>query len=507
MSADPVLQGISESPDPFGEPLELDEIRASSGRNLAITTLAKGGSQLLRFLTVLLLARLLAPADFGVLAMVTATIGIADILRDLGLSQATVRLPRITHAQINSVFWINVGLGSLMTVVGILTAPLLATFFADGRVTGVAAAMACNFLVNSLSAQHLALMRRSLRFAELARISLTTTVIGNLVALTMAALGAAYWALVVSALVSNLMTAGNAWRRSGWRPTAPAFDPSVRSMLSFGGYLVGFAFLTYLAQNLQIALIGRFWGAASAGLYTRAYALLMLPLGYVLEPLRMIAPAILSRLERAPGEFRDYYLDAVSIAVLVVAPASAWITLMAPDIVVCVLGPRWTEAGELLRWFALGAVPLILSNTTGWLYTSRGNARGLMNWGAFGWTVVIICMLFGMRWSIAGVAAMFTVGMYLIVVPCLVFAYRGTQIHLADLWKVIWRPIVGALAAAAPVAMLLPELQHWTAVGRLGTTLLVLGAAYLSLLLTVLGQRARIMKLWVQLRSKLGRAP
>lgn len=504
MTTQPPMPG--EPPDPFGAPIPLEQIQAGGARNFAVTTSAKAAAHILRLATLLVLARLLAPADFGVLVMVTAALGVAELFRDLGLSAATMRAASITRAQVSTLFWINAGCGAVMTILGWIAAPYLHLLLADPRVGGVAAAVSCTFLINALAAQHLALLRRSLRFSEIARINITSAIAGSLTALLLAALGAAYWALVGSVLVSSALTTLGAWRASGWRPAAPHWDPQVRPMLSFGGYLVGFGFLSYLAQNAHLVLIGRLFGATTAGLYARASALLAQPLSYALDPLRQITPPALARLQDQPAAMREHYLGTIAPLMLAVAPVSVWLALLAQDIVRLLLGSQWHGAAGVLTLLALGAVPQVLSNTSGWLYMARGDSRGMMNWGAFGWTLIIVCMLAGLRWGAEGVAAMYSLSMFLIVVPCMHYACRGTLITLADLWRITWRPALAALGGAAALLMLLPLAADWPSALRLATGSALFGATYLAALLA-LGERARLAGLWHRLRGRAGPAP
>lgn len=434
--------------DLFGDRIAAARVRADTGRHFAVTTASGVGTRLLRLATLVVLARVLAPADYGAVALVMSVYGVAQLLMDLGLSAATVQRERITPAQVNTLFWINAGLGGVLTLAGVAAAPLLALLFTDPRLEPAGRVLALGFVVGALAAQPLALLRRSLRFGTIARISVVSTVVNCATALTLALLGWHFWALVVASLAGDLATALGAWWRSGWRPAAPRYDPSSRELLAFGGYLAAFAFMTYLGRNLHVIFIGRFWGAAAAGLYTRAFGLLEQPLNLLMGPLRLIAPAALSRLTQSPADFRGHYLDTMALVLLVVAPLSAWLAFAAPDVVAVVLGPRWLETGELLQWLALGLVPQVLNQSTGWLYMATGRSRAMMQWGIGGWVVVILCLLLGLRWGVRGVAAMHAVSMILILVPCLHYACRDTAVTLGDIARVAWPPCAVALVAA-----------------------------------------------------------
>lgn len=480
----------SPSTQRLGRTISVEQIREGAARHLAVTTGAKAAAQLLRIGTTLVLARLLTPGDFGVLAMVMSTVGIAELLRDLGLSQATMRAANISHGQVNTLFWINIALGAAMMALCLLLSPWFGTLLADPRATSVAAVISLNFPLNALAAQHFALMRRDLRFGEIARITLTSALAGSIAALALAAFGAAYWALVASILVTASGNLLGAWRRSGWRPTAPSYDPAASALMSFGGHLAGFGLLSYLAQNAHVALIGRMFGAGAAGLYVRASTLLSQPLSYALDPLTTIVPPALSRLQDRPAELREHYLRALAPLMRVAAPVSFWLALNATDTVHVLLGPQWSESARVLSLLATATVPQVLSYTSGWLYLARGDSRGMLRWGAVGWTVVILCMLIGLSGGIEGVAASYALSMFLIVLPCMHYACRGTALRLNDLWRASWRPVVAAGLSMLVSILVLPQWQAWTPLLRLLGSGSLFAAAYLAVLGAMPSERA-----------------
>lgn len=481
--------------DLFGERLPADRIRADTGRHFAVTTLAGVGTKLLRLATLMILARLLAPADFGVVAMVMSVYGVAELLMDLGLSAATVQRSEVTASQVNTLFWINAGLAAALTIAGVALAPLLAAWFSDPRLETAGSILSLGFLLGGLAAQPMALLRRHLRFGTIARISIGSALANCATALALAWLGWGFWALVWASLAGHAATVLGAWLRSGWRPAAPSYDRSSRDMLAFGGYLAAFALLTYLGRNLHLVFIGRLWGAAATGLYSRASGLLEQPLNFLTGPLRLIAPAALARLTSSPADFRRYYVEATALLMLAVAPLSVWLAIFAPDIVAVVLGAQWTAAGDLLRWLGIGLVPQVLNQSTGWLYIATGRSRAMMQWGMGGWLVVIACLLLGLRWGVEGVAGMHTLSMFLIAVPCLHYACRGTEISLRDIARAAWQPSVGAAAAAVVLIPLEPAMRDWHALYRILLGGAVYGVAFLALSTTVLGQRRRLQGL------------
>jgi PST family polysaccharide transporter len=486
--------------DPINARPPLEQLAAHSSRSWLTVVLAKGGVNSVQFLTQVVMARLLAPADFGVLTMVMSVIGIATIFQDLGLSAVTVSQKNLQQSQVNTLFWINVGLGSVMGMLAFLTSPLLTSFYADPRVAGVGAALSLNFIISGLATQHLALLRRNVRFNDLSMISFASTLLSSLVALAMAAFGARYWALVTSSLASNLITAGMAWHYSKWRPGWPGYDASIRPMLPFGGYLVVFALFQYVAMNLQYILLGRFWNSSQVAYFGRGYQLMTLFGSYVHDPFDMTARSTLARMQPDPPEFRRYFLHTLALIMMLAAPLATLCAVLGGDIVGVLLGPAWKPSGEVLQILALGFMPNMLSFTTGWIFLARGDALRMMRWGIFGWSIVIISILAGISGGPTGVAIACSANAWILFLPCLIYSFKDTGLKLSHVWKAC-APVAGAALSAGAVLWLMWQvLSDWKPWLRLALGLPAYSLLYAGLLLLPFGQRPLLKDLWSMIR-------
>ncbi|MGH8529178.1 MAG: lipopolysaccharide biosynthesis protein [Nevskiales bacterium] len=497
-----ISDGGAQTPGLFGEHSP-EQAVSQSAHSWLVTAAAKGVAHGIQFVALIVLARLLAPADFGVLSMVMSVIGIATIFRDLGLSAATVRQPAITHEQVSTLFWINGGLGVLMVLLGCAVAPLLQSFYDDPRVLWVTVALSVNFLLNGFGAQHQALLQRNLRFKNLAWVSVLTSLTANAIAVVLALQGATYWALVAASLVEACTRTVLVWRFCRWLPGRPHFDAAIRKMISFGGYLVVFSLFGYLATNMHNILIGWSGGAAAVGLYSRAHLFLTMLLAYVMEPLGLIVPATLSRLQAQPALFSRYYLKMIAAMTAITAPIGFICLIQAEDIIRLLLGGQWQGSIVILQLLAISAVPQTLCYTTGWIYLARGDSRTMMRWGIGGWSLVLICILLGLPYGIKGVATAYSVSMFLLFWPCMAVAFRGTGISMAQLIAAFYRP----LAAAGLAALLLWGLYFWLPADiapllRLTITLPVYLAVYAALVLFVFGQRELVLEFINQLRQR-----
>jgi len=181
-----------------------------------------------------MLARLLTPSDFGVVAMVSAVTGFFGSLGDLGLSSATIQRTEVTHEQVSTLFWINIAVSLFISVVFACLAPEVAWFYHDPRLTGVALASAAGILFNGLTFQHYALLVRQMRFGAMAVVQTLPMLTGAVVGVALAVAGWSYWALVVMGIAQAGTTALTAWIAVRWKPGLPNRNSGVGTMLAFG---------------------------------------------------------------------------------------------------------------------------------------------------------------------------------------------------------------------------------------------------------------------------------
>lgn len=428
------------------------DLRQRAVKGGAITVTVQGVKFLVQLVTTAILARLLVPADFGLVGMVAVITGFIVLFRDLGLSQATVQRATLRQEEVSALFWINVGVSAGLGLLTIGLAPLVAWFYGEPRTAGITAALAIGFLFGGIAVQHQALLDRQMRFGARSSVDLLSLIAGSVAALVAAALGAGYWSLVVMTLVTALTLAAGLWFACGWRPGRPAWTPGVRSMLGFGGHLTGFQIINYIARNIDNVLIGRVWGAQPLGLYSRAYQLLMLPSRQVNAPVAAVAIPSLSRLVDQPDRYRAAYLRLLEKVSLLTMPAAALMVATSDWIVRVVLGPGWEGAAAIFAWLGIAAAIQPISNTTGWLFVSQGRTREMFRWGIIGGAIAILAIVAGLPWGPVGVAIAYASTDVLLRTPIL-FALVGRQgpVTARDLYRAMLLP--GTAAGVALVAI------------------------------------------------------
>src|SRR5260221_8869115 len=210
------------------------DLRGRSVRGGVISFGAQGVKIIVQFGAVAVLARLLPPQAFGLIAMVAAFGGVLDLIKEFGFSAATIQRPDITRAQVTTLFWINAAVGTAIAVALVLAAPLIARFYHQPELVTVTRWLAPGFLISGLTTQHWALLRRQMRFATIAAVETGAEVAGFTVAIAVALAGEGYWALVAQRLVVPTLALIGSWTLCRWRPGRPRRGTPVGGAVRFG---------------------------------------------------------------------------------------------------------------------------------------------------------------------------------------------------------------------------------------------------------------------------------
>jgi PST family polysaccharide transporter len=401
-----------------------------------------------------ILTRLLTPADFGLVAMVTVFTGIASMFVDAGLTMATIQRDRINHQQVTNLFWVAAAFGLLIALVVAASSPLIAWFYGEPRIVLITLALSAAPFFSGLTIQHLALLRRAMRLRALTCIQIAAAIGAYGTTILLAWWFHSYWALVMLPISMAVIRMIGSWLACEWRPGLPRPGVGVRSMIGFGANITGFNFLNYFARCGDNMLIGRVWGEGPLGLYERSYKLMIAPLNQINAPLGQLMIPALSRLINQPAKYRSAYFRAGSVFQVVSCPLMAFVAVMAPQVVRIVLGPGFENAGPILRWLAIAGFIQPLTNSTGWLYASQGRGRDALRWGIVGASLTVLSFLLGLPWGPLGVARAYAV-MFCVVTAPLAIYFTGAKgpVSRADLYKLSGEAVV--LSAPTAVASLL----------------------------------------------------
>lgn len=478
------------------------DLKGRSVRGGAVTLAAQSSKFILRMGSTVVLARLLAPEDYGLIGMATVIIGFVELFKDLGLSAATVQKAEVNHQQISTLFWINLIISCLVGLIVAVSAPAVAWFYNEPRLTGITLALASSFLFGGLTVQHQALLQRQMQFATLAKIDIISMVVSIAVAIVAARYGMGYWALVLMQIASAITNAALVWLTCSWRPGKPLKATGVRSMLAFGGNLTGFRLVNYFSRNLDNVLIGRYWGSQELGLYAKAYQLVLLPIQQINNPVNSIALPALSSLQNDPEKYCRYYYKAILLITTLGMPIVCFMFAAADKVILLMLGEQWLGAVPIFRFLMPAAFIGTFNVAGGWVYQSLGRTDRQFRWGIVTSTINVIIFLISVRWGAIGVAAAFGLSRPIIFLLNISYCYLDTPLRITKFLSTISKPAISSIVAGILVAIINQLLKiSLSLVGELLIIFVLYMSIYMYLLLWIFDEKQNLLTIMSQMKS------
>lgn len=406
----------------------------------AVTVSAQAAKFGLNLASTVILAHLLTPRDFGLVAMVTAVTGFLAMFRHAGLAIPTVQREHITDAQVSNLFWINLGVSGLCALIVAALSPAMAWFYRDSRITYITLFLSTTFLIGGFRVQHLALLKRQMRFKAIALIEVGSIAIGVLVGVVMALLHYRYWSLVGLTLATEIAAFVLTGSVSRWRPQLPSRGSGIGPLLAFGVHQTAASFIFTLARGCDNLLIGRVYGAATVGLYSRGAALVIRPLEQFLLPIDAVFLPTLSRLQSQPERYRSTFLRLYEAVALSVFFFSSLLLALALPITLVLLGRKWAQASAIFAGFTFLSLQLPLANAANWLLTSQGRGKDIFLTSSIAAVLTLASFVAGLPFGPVGVAIAFSASSLLVRLPILYYIVgRRGPVTTSDLWMAFLR--------------------------------------------------------------------
>ena len=383
-------------------------------------------SQALKFLfkfgSALVLGRLLGPAQFGLIAMVSPIIGFVATLNELGFAQAIVQRSDIRPRQISALFWISTATSAVLASVVMLGAPLVGLLYHEPRTVGITLVLGAMIAVSTLAMIPNALLSRQMRFTTQASLDVATVTVNALASIAAAYAGFGYWSLLIGQVAATLVGLSSTWLVVGWWPGSPSSirGSGVRPLLSLGVNLTGVNIATYFSMMADNMIVGAVGGKIALGLYDRSYTLVVQPLAQLMSPVGRVALPLLSRLED-PDRYRDAYLNMLRLTVLLTAPSMICCCLIPSHVMQLLLGAKWTAAAPIFGWICFGGIVAPVFGATGWLFTSQGRTHEQMKLSIATALLSIAAFAIGIFWGAWGVALVSALSFTFLQTPLMVW--------------------------------------------------------------------------------------
>lgn len=309
-----------------------------------------------QFVVSVVLARILTPEDFGVVAMLALFVGVAGVFIDGGFSAALIQRQSTTHAEESTVFYFNLFMGAITAAVLCVAAPLIADFFGYAVLRYLTYAMAFSLFVGAFGSIHSALLSKEMNFKTTAKVGLVSSVLAGALAIWMASEGYGVWSLAAHIVVSGSVTVLLLWWLHPWRP-AWTFDiAALRSLFRFGGYTMAATLIDVLSTNLYLILIGKLYSARDVGLYNRAHQTQQMPITLMVLIINRVAFSSFSKMAGDGTRLTNGLRQAQAISMLVSLPAMVGIIILAEPLVLTLFGTQWSASVPILQVLGLGGL-------------------------------------------------------------------------------------------------------------------------------------------------------
>lgn len=415
------------------------------------TAASNWGDQVSRLIVFAILARLLEPEAFGLVALAWVFIGLTDVVAEQGLVDALVQRKHVGRIHLNTAFWMTMALGLVLMLALMATSLPLAAVLDQDSLAPLLVALAVVIPMGSLSHVQRACLKRDLKFRPVAVRTLVGVAVGSVVGVAAALLGFGVWSLVAQRLATQLTGTAVLWRVVAWRPALEFGFTEARELFGFGKHVVGFRLLNFANSNVDNFLIGAVLGPAALGFYTVGYRILRLVIQLTSNLVDGVAFPLYARLQDDPSRFRRAYYKSSAFAAILAFPAFTLVLVAAPDIVSVLFGPQWSESVPVMQVLAL--VGIIRS--VNYLNSSTLTALGKPSWrvviGGITTLLTVTALLISVRFGIVAVAlASVIVG--IAVAPMSYWAvHRLVPFSILRYMAIIGRPAMASIVLGMTV--------------------------------------------------------
>jgi polysaccharide transporter, PST family len=379
----------------------------------------------------IILARLLTPREFGIVALALVVRNFLGVFIDQGFSEAIIQAPELDRSYANTAFWTAIGTGSFLTLITLGTAPFVAQdVLGDPAVTPLIRVLALSLIFSALSSTQSALLQRELAFRELAIRRVVAQFVAGVAAVVAASLGAGAWSIVLQTIMQGAIGTAILWHYSDWRPAREFHFEAFRPLAAFGVSMVGIDILNVVQQQADNFLVGRSLGAAALGIYALAFRFYFVTVDIVMPAMSSVALSTFARFQHDLSAARRVFLSGTRLTALVALPLFAGMSVAAPEMITVLVGDRWEAAAPVLRALSPSGLILCLTYLDRSLIVALGRPRLALGLMAVGVALHLVGYVIGVRFGVIGVAVGLSVSS-IVFWPCrLVVLERLAEVSL-----------------------------------------------------------------------------
>lgn len=416
-------------------------------RGAGFSVLAQTTNYGIQTVGTIILARILSPEDFGLVAMVTVFCLLLQNFGPNGFTEVLIQKEDLTQDQMSKLFWVNFMIMSGLTILFVLLSPTISWFYREAQLKSISPWIGLSIIFSGMGTCHMALLVRNMKFHLSGLTDILAVFLSTCIAIIAAIKGIGIWSLVLRRVTQPLIASIFAWVFCGWKPGVPSKNTVIRPMLTFGFRTYGNYLMNYIRHNLDKILVGKAFGKGPIGHYDRASQLSSVLPNQLTNALSSVGIATLSRLVNDVPKYKSYFSKAISVLAFLGFPGSVLITLLGKDIILLLLGSQWETAGQIFMGFGPGIGVFVISNTNVWLHISLGRPDRLLKWGFVVLASSALSYSIGLMFGPLGVAIAYSVMFYVLLIPSLWYAGKPAAIKASFYLGVLWKYWTAAFAS------------------------------------------------------------
>ncbi|MBW4645957.1 MAG: lipopolysaccharide biosynthesis protein [Goleter apudmare HA4340-LM2] len=371
-------------------------------------------SQAGSLLVFLVLARLLEPKDFGLIALANIFITFMHIFLDQGLSQALIQREKLEPAHIDTAFWIQLGLGILLTGLSFISAGWIANFFHEPKLVLVLQCLSIIFFIDAFKQVQIAILKRKFAFQIMATRVLAGILVGGIVGVVMGLAGFGVWSLVSQQLVFEFVGVIVLWSASDWRPRWQFSVIHAQELFNYGIHIFIYQFVKFLNQRTDSLLIGYFLGEVALGYYAIANRILQVMTQLLATTTNQVILSTFCRLQAELSHLRQAFYQATQFTSLIAFPTFIGMIVLTPELVTLLFGQKWIPAIPIIRILALAGMLNSVSSFQQSVFMAMGKPSWSLRLGILNTALnVLFCML-AVQWGLLAVAIAYVFSDYLV---------------------------------------------------------------------------------------------
>ena len=420
--------------------------------------LSQGVKLVVQIASIVILARLVTPEDFGLVAFLTSIFAFVGLFSEFGLTMAIVQKEQIQEKDLNTLFRISAGIGMLLLLCIGVAGLLTSWISGDARYQWIFGIFATMSFFKSMSTVPQGLIRRRLQFGLLSLQEAGAFVLGALAAVAIATQGRGILALMAFQFIPGLLMCASSWLFAGWRPQRSVGSiQEASSYFSFGGSFTFVEIANTVCKHIDNLLIGKMWGMELLGQYTRAYALMLAPLNQVMGPIGAVLIPSFSRIHQNETEFKKLTMALFVSFVGLAAPAAAFLLTCSNPIVNLLLGPGWETAQKIFWWFGFAVFCKPLGCHIYWIFVSCGQMKQMMRWTIVNMLLTVLAILIGLPYGPIRVASLFSIFEIALQIPLAIYFLGKTKLISTEKW---YKNYILGLGLLAGVYCILQTIQN-----------------------------------------------